>query len=81
MEERWNDFVEAFEELEEYWGAFQEELREVESSDELSVQGQKIYGLATTRSKFSVAIPRLIDYARRSGGLRSLAIKEIDDAA
>jgi len=73
----WNDFVEKFLELKEQWELFQAAAEEVEHREDLTTaQGQKIFGLATRRSKFDVAVPRLLDHARRGGGLESLLIKE-----
>jgi hypothetical protein len=81
MEEKWNIVIETFLDMEESWKDFQESLGEVESTAELTYLGQKIAGLATARAKFLVAVPRLIDWARRNGGLQNLMIEEPKEEA
>jgi hypothetical protein len=80
MEYAWNDFVERLLELKESWKEFQKERLAVSRSEELdTTQGQKVFGLATTKSKFDVALPRILEFARRSGGIETLLIEESED--
>jgi hypothetical protein len=81
-EQAWNVFVGAFVDLQEAWKAYRREIDKVKRAEELqSYMGQKVFGMSTSRSEFSVAIPRLMDYARRNGGLETLFIelKELEE--
>lgn len=79
-ERTWNEFMDGFMELERLWGKVRKEALALGRIDKLSVPGQKRFGVSTIRSEFKVAIPRLIDTARRNGGLAELLIPEYGES-
>lgn len=74
MERAWNKFIRRLLEAERAWDEFRDKHARTRNRELLSVPGQRIYGLATARALYMVALPRILDFARRGGGLESLLI-------
>lgn len=74
MEKSWNEYIRCLLRAERLWDKFRERQANVKSREELSIPGQRVQGMATSRAAHMVALPRLLDLARRNGGLQSLLV-------
>ena len=71
----WNNVIQSLLKAKESWSEFQARALEPIQLDEYPIKAQKFLSLATTRVGFEIAIPRLIDYYRVSGGLEELLVE------
>ena len=72
---KWNRFIELMIATKKAW----DDLREIvthspEQWDKLSPMAQKILTIANRKSKFEIAMPRLMNYWRGYGGVETLRI-------
>ena len=58
------------------WADVQDVAMSNLNTEGLPYKAQKFFGLANSRVSFEIAIPRLIDYYRVSGGLEELLIEQ-----
>ena len=79
MERAWNKFIRLLLEAERVWDEFRDKHARTRNRELLSVSGQRIHGLATARALYMVALPRILDHARRNGGLENLLIPGDED--
>jgi hypothetical protein len=72
----WNKFLESIIDLEKQWNSLVE-LRTAPGfhTDRLPAVAGKFFGLATSRSAFLVALPRLLDYARKYTCLNDMIVQ------
>lgn len=75
----WNDFITAMMKARDAWEIHKElamQRQEVTTIDalgrELPIEALRCLGGTFNRAKFDIALPRLVDYWRRSGGLEAL---------
>lgn len=83
LEDSWDKVAEAIIELEKVWNKHQETyLTHRGKAVQLLPPGyQKHLSMNFNLSKFSVALPRMIDYIRAIGGTEALKAKEAKDGA
>ena len=71
---KWNKFVELMTATKKAWESLANIDRKGPRFQNLSPKAQKVLTIANTRSKFEVAMPRLMDYWRGYGGLENLLV-------
>ncbi len=73
--EIWNKFLDKMVEAREVWGEYQE-IRIVEGlPKDLDTPSMRHMSSTLHRAKFDIALPRLVDYWRRYGGIEGLFAK------
>ncbi len=73
--EKWNEFLDKMIEARGLWGEYQE-MRIVEGMPkDLDVPSMRHMSSTLHRAKFDIALPRLVDYWRRYGGIEGLIAK------
>ncbi len=73
--EAWNAFLDKMIEARELWGKYQE-IRIVKGiPKDLDVPSMRHMSSTLHRAKFDIALPRLVDYWRRYGGIEGLIAK------
>ncbi len=71
--EKWNEFLDKLVEAKKLWEEYQE-MRIVKGIDldGLSVPSMRHMSSTLHRAKFDIALPRLVDYWRRYGGIEGI---------
>ncbi len=71
--EKWNNFLDKMVEARESWAEYQEErIVKGISLDTLDVPSMRHMSSSLHRAKFDIALPRLVEYWRRYGGIEGI---------
>ena len=70
----WNHFIKTLIHAETLWEQHRAYMAGVRQIEGLSPKARKVLAASTNRSKFEVALPRLVDQWRMGGGLKELIV-------
>jgi len=70
----WNKFIRTLMTAEKLWEEHRANMAGIRKIEGLSPKARKVLASVTNRSKFNVALPRLVDQWRQSGGLSELIV-------
>lgn len=70
----WNKFIRTLMAAERLWEKHRAVMAGVRSIEGLSPKARKVLAASTNRAKFAVALPRIVDQWRATGGLKELLV-------
>ena len=75
--EKWNEFLDKIIEARELWGEYQE-IRTLKgvNIEGLDVPSMRHMSSTLHKAKFDIALPRLVDYWRRYGGIEGIIMHD-----